>query len=92
MYIVAGKVFVDRLSSRYYHESCMQWCGLLYTQKVTTSACLLSTRVLGFFSSVKGNLDLSYSPAQLCGAVNPENCLAIVQVKALDVKYFPFYI
>lgn len=75
----------------------MQWhLGLLYARKVTACACLISTRVLGFFSSLKRNLDLSYSelniefpPAQLCGVVNPENCLAVVQVKTLDVKYLP---
>lgn len=79
----------------------MQWClGLLYAQKVTACACLISTRVLGFSSSIKGNLDLSYSgelntefpPVQLCGVMNPENCLAVVQVRTLDVKYLPFYI
>lgn len=77
----------------------MLWClGLLYARKVTACACLISTKVLGFSSSIKGNSDLSYSgelntelpPVQLCGVMNSESCLTVVQAEALDVKYLPF--
>lgn len=97
--VVPGKVFVDCLSSRYYHMSHAVVWGYCKHKKLQLMLVGLAQGYWVFFSSIEGNLDWSYSgglntefaPAQLCGGLNPENCSAVVQVKTLDVKYLPFY-
>lgn len=59
--IVVGKVFLDCLSSRYYHASRPMVFGVIVpvgsVRKVATCACLISIQILVFFSSIKGTLD-----------------------------------